>query len=233
VTLVVATLTTAVEAVSVRGSDNLLIPYVAWLALDRTLALGLEGLGPWIEGMLVSLILLLVTARRADLTVAGSVTLFLIGSLAWALGGQEWWLPPTAVYLLFLVARVPQVDTDLDDVFATGAGPLAMLLAFAHLGDASLYDPFLVTNATSGAIVMAIIAQSRRWPLLPAAVVGTVVPVLPDLLLGRSPPVVLAVVGGLSGLLIFSAIQQAPFPGRRLVASLATGLGAWLVLGYL
>ena len=114
VTLVVATLTTAVEAVSVRGSDNLLIPYIAWLALDRTLALGLEGLGPWIEGMLVSLVLLLVTARRADLTVAGSVTLFLIGSLAWALGGQAWWWPPTAVYLLFLLARLPRVDTDLD-----------------------------------------------------------------------------------------------------------------------
>ncbi len=231
VTLVVATLTTAVEAVSVRGSDNLLIPYVAWLALDRTLALGLVGLGPWIEGMLVSLVLLLVTARRADLTVAGSVTLFLIGSLAWALGGQAWWLPPTAVYLLFLVARLPRVDTDLDDVFATGAGPLAMLLAFAHVGDPDLYAPFLVTNATSGAILMAFIARSRRWPLVPAALAGTVVPVLPDLVLGHGPPVLLAVIGGLCGLLIFLAIQQAPFPGRRLVASLSTGVGAWWVLG--
>ncbi len=231
VTLVVATLTTAVEAVSVRGSDNLLIPYVAWLAMERTLSLGLEGLGPWIEGMLVTLVLLLVTARRADMTVAGSVTLFLIGSLAWALGGHTWWLPPTAVYLLFLVARLPRVDTDLDDVFATGSGPLAMLLAFAHLGDEALYGPFLVTTSTTAAILMGFIARSRRWPLIPAALVGTVVPSLPALLLGHEVPVLLGVAGGLGGLLIFLAIQQAPFPGRRLVASLATGLTAWLVLG--
>jgi len=231
VTLVVAALTTAVESVSVRGSDNLLIPYVAWLALDRTLQLGLPGLAPWIEGMLVTLVLLLVTARRADLTVAGSVTLYLIGSLAWALGGEAWWGPPVAVYLLFLLARLPRVDTDLDDVFATGAGPLAMILAFAHTGDANLYAPFLVTVATTGAILMSFIAQSRRWPLVPAALVGTLVPTLPDLVLGRSPPIAVTMLGGLVGLLIFAAIQKAPFSGRRLVASLATGLGAWLALG--
>jgi phytol kinase len=231
VTLVVATLTTTVEAVSVRGSDNLLIPYVAWLALDRTLSLGLAGLGPWIEGMLFTLVLLLITARRADFTVAGGVTIFLIGSLAWALGGIAWWLPPTAVYLLFLVARLPQVNTDLDDVFATGSGPLAMVLAFAHTGDTALYAPFLVTNAATAAILMGFIARSRRWPLIPAAMVGTLVPTIPDLLLGHNPPVLITVAGGLSGLLIFVAIHKAPFPGRRLVASLVTGLGAWLVLG--
>ncbi len=231
VTLVVASLTTSVEAVSVRGSDNLLIPYVAWLALDRTLSLGLEGLAPWIEGMLVTLVLLLITARRADFTVAGSVTVFLIGSLSWALGGSAWWLPPAAVYLLFLLARMPRVDTDLDDVFATGSGPLAMTLALAHTADPQLYAPFLVTNAVAGAILMSLIARSRRWPLAPAVVLGTLVPTLPDLVLGQGPPIAVTMVGGLVGLLIFAAIERAPFAGRRLVASLATGLGAWLALG--
>lgn len=231
VTLVVATLTTAVEAVSVRGSDNLLIPYLGWLALDRTVSLGLDGLAPWIEGMLVTLVLLLITARRADFTVAGSVTLFLLGSLAWAVGSSTWWLPSAAVYLLFLVARLPRVDTDLDDVFATGSGPLAVVLAFAHTGDPGLYAPYLVTNATTAAILMAFVARSRRWPVVPAAVVGALVPTVPDLLQGHGPPIAGTVLGGLVGLLIFAAIQRAPFPGRRLVASLLTGLGAWLVLG--
>ncbi len=100
-----------------------------------------------------------------------------------------------------------------------------------HSGDAQLHAPFLVTVATSGAILMSLIARSRSWPVAPAALIGTLVPTLPDLLLGLSPPVAVNMLGVMVGLLVFAGIESAPFKGRRLVASLATGLGAWLALG--
>jgi 1,4-alpha-glucan branching enzyme len=41
---------TAVEGISVRGIDNLLVPYATWLVLDRTLGATREGLGDWVLG---------------------------------------------------------------------------------------------------------------------------------------------------------------------------------------
>lgn len=236
VCLVVAALTTAVEAVSVRGADNVLIPYAAWLVLHATLTLGLEALEPWVLGMLVTGAGLALSWRRADLTAAGGVTLFLLGSLAYATGGWPWLLPPAAVYALFLLAKVPQGEADIDDVFATSAGSLVITLAFVHTGDPRLVVPFLVTVSASGAILARALLQNqaRRRPGLrllagPAMVLGAAVPLLPSW--GDWTPWSVVMVGGMLGVLLFGLIERARFPGRRLVASLSVGLLAWAVLG--
>ena len=241
VTLVVAILTTSVEAASIRGSDNVLIPYAAWLALDRTLDLGLAGLEPWLLGMLLSGSALALSWRQADLTVAGAITVFLVGSLSYAEGGLAWALPFYGVYGLFLLAKVPRNETDLDDVFATAAGSLALLLAYVHLQWEELYLPFLVTISANGGILMGFLVRqwSRRrpglrWAWVPAVLVGVVLPLGPAALLGHAGwhQGVLAVVGGRVGTGIFVLIERARFPGRRLVSSLLVGLGA-LALGWL
>ena len=229
-------LTTAVEAVSVRGADNVLIPYAAWLVLNATLALGLEALQPWLLGMLVTATALAATWRWADLTVAGGVTLFLLGSLAYATGGWPWLLPPAAVYGLFLLAKVPRGEADIDDVFATSAGSLVITLAFVHTGAARLVVPFLVTVSASGAILARLLVQNQarkrpalRWLSAPSMTLGAAVPLLPSW--GDWTPWSVVMVGGMLGVLLFGLIERARFPGRRLVASLSVGLLAWAVLG--
>jgi dolichol kinase len=236
VCLVVAALTTCVEAVSIRGSDNVLIPYAAWLVMDATLELGLDALQPWILGMLFTLVTLALTWRRAEMTPAGGVTLFLLGSLAYAAGGWAWLLPPAAIYALFLVGRVPRAEADLDDVFATAAGSLVITLLFVHTGDERLVVPFLVTVSANGAILARALVKNQAARRAGVGVlafmampVGAAVPLLPSW--GDWPLWSVVTVGGMTGVLLFALIERARFPGRRLVASLTVGLGAWLALG--
>ncbi|HJN77897.1 MAG TPA: hypothetical protein QGF58_28530 [Myxococcota bacterium] len=241
VALVVAILTTSVEAVSVRGSDNVLIPYAAWIALERTLDLGLAGLEPWLVGMLCVGTVLAVTWRQAQLTVAGGVTLFLIGSLAYATGGWAWAAPFYAVYALFLVVRLPRAETDLDEVFATSAGSLVLLLAFSHTGQESLLVPFLVTVSANAAILMGTLVWQwsaergggRIWSVLRivGVVIGALVPAVVSWALGLEGHLITITAGGIVGVVLFRLVEGAAFKGRRLLCSLSVGVLAWAVLG--
>lgn len=237
VALVGAVLTTAVEAVSVRGSDNLLIPYAAWLTLDRTLDLGLAGLSPWLLGMWMTGGVLALTWKQAGLTVAGGVTVFLVGSLGYAAGGWMWVLPFASVYALFLLTKLPRDATDLDDVFSTTAGSLAVLLVFAHTQGARLLLPFLVTVSANGAILMVFMTRSWaqrvpwiKWLAPVAAVLGAGVPLIPGVVTGELSQWWIVGVGGLLGLVLFLGADRLGFKGRRLAASLAVGVLAWLLL---
>lgn len=231
VTLVVAALTTSVEAVSVRGSDNVLIPYAAWLALERTLDVGLPALEPWILGMLFAGTTLALTWRRAELSVAGGVTVWLIGSLAYASGGWTWALPFYSVYALFLVVKTPRPDAGVDDVFATAAGSLALLIAYVHTGSDTLWIPFVVTAAANAAILMAFVTRDRALPWKLAIVLGAFVPPAAAWLLGERDHVLVTGIGGLVGLVAFLLVERVPIPGRRLVSSLGVGITAWVLLG--
>jgi hypothetical protein len=228
VALVVAGLTTSVEAVSVRGSDNVLIPYFAWLALDHTERLGLEALGDWILGMGVGVALLMVTGTRARLTTAGGVIVFLVCTLAFPLGGLPWLAPFLVLWVLFLIARRPGVDTELDMVFPTTAGSIVILLLFAHLADPTLYPPFLTTIAANGAMAGSLLAP-RRALQAPLVLLGAALPVAAARLLAEVP-VLIPIAGGLVAVQLLPLLSATPLVGRRLVASLACGLAVWWAL---
>lgn len=237
VALVVALLTTAVEAVSVRGSDNLFIPYAAWMVLDRTLTLGLPELSSWIAGMLAGVLLVVGTWRAARMTPAGALLTFVLATLALALGGLPWLLPLVALHVLYVALRPPRLATDLDVVFPSTSGSLLVVLLYAHLGDAALYLPFLVTVAANGAMAMALAARSRypsgafgvtghlAWAT--AVLVGALLPAVVPWLLGVEVPVALVALGGMLGLPLALLLARTRLKGRRLVASVGTGLLAW------
>jgi phytol kinase len=145
VALVVALMTTAMEAISIRGSDNILIPYVGWLVLERTLRLGLDELSAWMSGMLLALFLLVLTYQRARLTVAGAVASFVLVTFAYALAGPEWVIPLVALYGLHLIVSKPSQPLDYDIILPATAASLLMLLLYAHTGSQSVYVPYLVT----------------------------------------------------------------------------------------
>lgn len=231
VTLVVATLTTAVEAVSVRGSDNVAIPYAGWLALDHTGRIGLDALGDWILGMTLGVTVLLVSARRARLDAAGALVVFLVSTLAFALGGVRWFLPMGALYGGYLATRDP-AENSLDRVFPTTAGAMVVVLLFAHTEDPSLYLAYLTAVATNGAMAGLLVAGTRGWPRAPLAFAGAAGPVLVAAMTGEAVPLWIPLAGAVVGVGLLRLLRRGPPVGRRALISLAVGLGAWTLFRF-
>ncbi len=134
------------------------------------------------------------------------------------------------LYALYALARPAGVETDLTDVFPSSVGSMLVVLLFAHTDDPALFLPFLVTVSANAAIALYLAVRPWRWLLLPASIVGAVVPTAVPLLLGREVPVAALTAGGLAGLVLFLALSKTRLVGRRLVASLVIALVAWFLV---
>lgn len=232
ITLVVALFTTAVEAISVRGTDNILIPYAAWLVLERTLRLGLDEMSAWIGGMLVALVLVMATARAAKATTAGAVTTFLLATLAMALGGWLWLWPLLTISAMYFATRSRGLRLDLSLVFPYTAASLVVMLAFAHTeGEGEwegLYAVYLATVAANAALACWIAAPTRLIALYPATIITLVGPAL---YMGQSIPVSAVALTGLAAIPLHNLIKHSAMPaGRRAAATLAASALVWSVL---
>ncbi len=229
VSLVAALLTSAVEAVSVRGSDNILIPYAAWLVLERTLRLGLDELSTWLLGMLISVLVVLLAYKPARLNPAAALLTFVLGTLAYALGGWPWLAPLLVLYGLYALGRPSGLETDLTDVFAASVGSMLVVLLFAHTDDPALFLPFLVTVSANGAVAAWMALRRRPWLRAITPVAAAALPPALPLLMGREVPVLALTAGGLAGLLLFLGLARTRLVGRRLVTSVVVALIAWLL----
>jgi len=229
VSLVAALLTSAVEAVSIRGSDNILIPYAAWLVLERTLRLGLDELSTWLLGMLISVLVVLAAYKAARLNPAAALLTFILCTLAFALGGWAWLLPLLVLYALYALGRPSGLETDLTDVFAASVGSILVVLLFAHTDDPGLFLPFLVTVSANAAVAAWLALRTRPWLRVITPVVAAALPPALPLLMGREVPVLALSAGGLAGLLLFLGLAQTRLVGRRLVTSVVVALIAWLL----
>ncbi len=229
VSLVAALLTSAVEAVSVRGSDNILIPYAAWLVLERTLRLGLDELSTWLLGMLVSVLVVLASYKAARLNPAAALLTFILGTTAYALGGWAWLLPMLLLYGLYALGRPSGLETDLTDVFPASVGSMLVVLLFAHTDDPGLFLPYMVTISANAAVAAWLATREHPWLRVLAAIVGAALPPALPLILGREVPVLALTAGGLAGLVLFLALARTRLVGRRLVASVTIAIIAWLL----
>ncbi len=230
VALVVALLTSAVEGVSVRGSDNLLIPYAAWLVLQGTAQAGGSGISGWIVGMLLALGVVLTTMKLVGMTPSGALLTFVIGTLTYALGGLQWLFPLLTLYVayIFFVSFASRGrETDIDRVFPSTAGSLLLVLLLAHFEDQDLFLPYLVTLSANAAMAMAM-AVRGPW-LVPAVLGGAVLPAVAAFWAGFPMSFLVVLLGGLGGLGFFLLLARTRLVGRRLVASSAAALLVWFV----
>jgi len=182
VTLVVAVVATAIEAVSVRGADNLFVPVAVWFILDRTLGQPLEAMGAWTLGMAVVLAMCLLAANFARLSVSGLILCFLVGSLSWGLAGPVWFLPLAGLLAITALARrllpAREGELDLEALFPVTVVGLALVLLHASTGIEALYLPYLASMI--GAALVAALVPAGRLAAIPtgasaAAVVWLVV----------------------------------------------------------
>ena len=191
--------------------------------------MGLAELSGWFEGMIVSLALLVLTWGRSGLTEAAAITVFIVGTLSWALGGWSWALPLAALFGLFLAA-IPSSDirqTDMTEIFPATMGSTIVVLAYGHFDDPTLFVPYLATLVTGGAIAMQGMAHNRGWPMLPMGLAGALAPIIPVFLLEPDTPIRDIGIAGLAGVAAFSLLVRTRFVGRRLLASLLAGALAW------
>ena len=232
VALVAAIMSTATESISIRGADNLFIPYTCFLVLDRTMRLGVQDLSGWIEGLILGLFITVASYRIALLTPSGGITVLVVVTLAWALGGWAWFFPLLAFYLLYIATtpRQGQIRADLDEVFPTIVGSMIVVLTFGHFGDAGLFVPYLATLAASGAIALSRLALIRELPVVPMATLGAITPILPVYLYRTEVPLMALSIATIMGCACFAVLARIPIAGRRMIAALMSGVVAWAVV---
>jgi phytol kinase len=189
ITLLTAIVVTAVEGISVRGADNLLVPYATWLVLRHTIALDRDGLGLWIMGTALVLTLLLATFRQSKLNATGFMAAFVAGTLAWGLGGPLWFAVLAVPYLLYsstrpLIDLAHQATADLKVLVSTFSVSLVLVLAHGHIGDPLLFVPFAASVAAVNGIVLGGIVRHMGGgsiALLGAGVLGAAAAIIPVL----------------------------------------------------
>jgi len=194
VSLLAALVATAVEGVSIRGLDNLLLPYSVVLVVQRTLALPASELGTPVLGALLVVALLLVTRRVARLEAAGALALFLAGFAAWFLGGPLWLATLALPWVVFVVSRHvvgARYAVDLRLAGSLLAVSLGILVVHGHAGVGALYVPFVASVAAVSALAWSDFARHRgRAGLVEqaAAAAGAALVLLPSLLAAAPVP---------------------------------------------
>lgn len=164
VAVIVATLATALEAVSWRGLDVLVVPLAAYALLLRLLTFS----GPVLAGHVAGLVAIAGAAAllRRETTIggAGVVAAALVAYLVWAVGGTAYLLPPAVVFLLY--ARAWPVAREADglphspqrrphtavNVFSVSAVGVVWLVAGRVLG-MDLLAPYALAWAAAFALL--------------------------------------------------------------------------------
>jgi phytol kinase len=158
IALLMAWLTTIVEAIAWGGLDNLVLPLVGFLLLKIYLEQSVEQL--LLRLLVTGLLLAVLVVYRGYTTLLGSAKLgaFLTGYVCWALGGWHWLLAPLILFLTYslLSRRTPpserRVHTVHGVVCVASAGMLWLSLN-RILGRPELLYPFTLAFAAHLAMI--------------------------------------------------------------------------------
>lgn len=226
ISVTAAALLTAFEAISMKGSDNLFIPFAAAvmlekLAVDTLFELSIQNamlavtsvglaLGNYLVGKLTP-------KRHLPFDTGGILALTLFAYATWALGSLEWMLPVFVGYLLCMAAwALSWASNEVQVTLRVRTTYRALLLPFAVLIVANifelyavLYGPYLAACAVMLAFVTTAMLRpepdarfySKRLSSLVGAVAATCV-VVPAYLLdagvGWQAPALIIVLTGLA-----------------------------------
>ncbi len=97
---IVAAVTTVVEAMAVRGLDNLFIP----LSASIILVVGLEGAGAievqLVIGFIFAVVISVLSLRAGFLAPSGAAATFLMAVIIFGIGGWKWTIPMLSFFIL-------------------------------------------------------------------------------------------------------------------------------------
>ncbi|MBA2571565.1 MAG: hypothetical protein H0V06_00865 [Gemmatimonadetes bacterium] len=151
IALQIALLVTLLEAISLRGNDNLVVPLATYLLLVKLTPSSAE----WIAVQLASQLaifgaLILLAWRSRFLSASGTMAASLFFYGAWSLGGPEWTVAPAVALAAFwlIFKRLPPNSSEPDAryqvvaVFYTSLVPVS-LFALNNLFETVLRHPVL------------------------------------------------------------------------------------------
>ena len=172
---VVAALATALEAVSWRGLDVLVVPLGTYVLLLRLLTFSGAVLAGHVAGLVAIAAAAALLRRETTVGGAGVVAAALVAYAVWAVGGTAYLLPPAVVFLLY--ARAWPVAREADglphsparrphtaaNVFSVSAVSLLWMVAARVLG-----VDLLVPYALAWAVAFAFLGVERMRAARPA-----------------------------------------------------------------
>jgi len=175
IALVIALLATCFEAVSLGGSDNLLVPFGTYFLLTELMPLGAADLELRALVLIGLLVLALLTARLQQLSASGAVGALLVGYAVWSLVGLAWFLPLLVFYLTFnLVRRLPWVAPqhvdmqpeereiyEISAIFYVSIASVGLVFAYTTGSSQTIWIAFLTTVSANSAISWATLLPSR------------------------------------------------------------------------
>lgn len=152
--LLVATLVTMFEAVSLGGTDNLFVPVAVAVALQKITTKPVEeALFQNVSLFTIAILVVLVAARTRWFNVGGLMVVILYTFGAWALGGWLWALPPLIALAALLVVRLRANERLAGSVKVRYvAGVIAPPFLFLIAGNALLetdwwFGPYVASQA--------------------------------------------------------------------------------------
>lgn len=139
------------EAVSLRGTDNLLIPFGGYLLLEAFLRKSAPELIAALIVIVVLLGVVLVLRKQRTLSDTAMLAGVLLCFVSWAAGGWRWVIPPLMLFLTYTVfwphrSHVRQRPHELAAVVSVSSGMLWLLAAFV-LDIPDLYYPYTISFA--------------------------------------------------------------------------------------
>ena len=159
--VITAFLATAGEMVSVRGSDNFTVPLISAFSLFYLFTEPFDQRLQFSIGIILALILAVISYRLNFLTGGGSVSLLILGSLVFGIGGWTFALPILAFFILSSIlskAGKKRKQTlinifeksgcrDAGQVLANGGLAGLLVLVWYFTGDPQIYILYITSLA--------------------------------------------------------------------------------------
>ncbi len=149
--VIVGVIVMLMEAVSLWGTDNLLIPFAGYLLLQALLKQSARELGASLAVIILLLTVAFFLRKRRTLSDSAVLAGVLVGFVSWAAGGWEWVVAPLMVFLTYTVfwprrRLVRQRPHEVIAIVAVSSG-LAWLLAAVVLQRPGFLYPYTISFA--------------------------------------------------------------------------------------
>jgi len=161
IAILVAVFATCIEAISVRGLDNLFIPLVVSFSLHNFMSHSLQDLVDRTTATAGFALFAFMSTKLRFVTATGGIAGFLVLYACFSLGGHAWATPLVAALILFLLMaqalsrKSPLEPLGLSRVFQAIIVEVALVFTWHYTNEPALYPAYLAALSGTTALICA------------------------------------------------------------------------------